>query len=88
MTEEERAVAIVSGFSIQKITNTVALLEQIIGTHGMRHADKLAHMFCRKHNLPRMDTMDMMRVMGKAANRKMLMADPDLDTNSQPTIIH
>lgn len=88
MTDEERAVAIICGFSIQKIANTVALFEAIIGSHGMRHADKLAGIFCRKHGLPRMDTMDMMRVMGKAANRKMLMSDPDLDTNSQPTIIH
>lgn len=88
MNEEEQAVAVISGFSIQKITNTVALIEGIIERHGLRHADKIAAMFCRQYRLPRMDTMEMMRVMGKAANRKMLMADPDQDINSQPTIIH
>lgn len=88
MTSEDLVIEFIAGFSISKITNTVALLEAIIERSGRRHSDNLALQFCRENSLPRMDTLTLMRCLGKAANRKMLLANIDEDTHSKPTIIH
>lgn len=87
MTEKEQAVAIICGFSMDKILNTVDLIEGIVGRNGMRHGDKMAMMFCRQHRLPRMNTMELMSCLGAAANRKMLLMNPDEGEQGKPSII-
>lgn len=87
MNEQDQVVAVLTGFSIDKILNTVDLIEAIVGRNGIRHGDKIAMQFCKDHNLPRMGTMELMACLGKAANRKMLLEDPNQDTNSLPSII-
>lgn len=88
MTEKDRAVAIICGFSMDKILDTVDFIEAVVGRHGMRHGDRLAMMFCKKYNLPRMNTMDLMSCLGAAANRKMLLMNPDDGDQGKPNIIH
>lgn len=82
------AVAVLTGFSIDSLLNTVDFVEEVVGRNGMRHGDKLAMDFCKKHNLPRMNSMQLMQCLGKAVNRKMLLMNPDESNNERPNIIH
>lgn len=88
MNEKDRAVAILTGFSIDSILNTVDLIEEVVGRNGMKHGDKLALEFCKRHMLPKMNVMELMQCLGAAANRKMLLIDPEHGEQERPNIIH
>lgn len=88
MTEKEQAVAVLCGFSMDSLLNTVDLIEELVGKHGLKHGDKMAMQFCRQHRLPRMNTMELMSCLGAAANRKMLLMNPDDGNQGKPSIIH
>lgn len=88
MSEKDQAVAILTGFSIDKILNTVDFIEEMVGRNGMQHGDKLALTFCRQYNLPRMNVMELMQCLGAAANRKMLLMNPEEGEQERPSIIH
>lgn len=88
MNDQERAVAILTGFSIDKLLNTVDLIEGIVGRNGMKHGDKMALEFCKASYLPRMNAMELMQCLGKAVNRKMLLMNPDEGEQERPSIIH
>lgn len=88
MNEQDRAVAVLIGFSIDKLLNTVDFIEEVVGRNGIRHGDKLALEFCKRHALPRMNAMQLVQCLGKAVNRKMLLLNPDEGEQERPSIIH
>lgn len=88
MNEQDKAVAILVGFSIDKLLNTVDFIEEVVGRNGLRHGDKLALEFCKKSGLHRMNAMELVQCLGKAVNRKMLLMNPDEGEQEHPNIIH
>ena len=88
MTERDHVVSVLCGFSMDKLLNTVDLIEAVVGQSGLRHGDKLALQFCRQHQLPKMDVMELVSCLGAAANRKMLLVDPNDGNQEKPSIIH
>lgn len=88
MNDQDRALAMLTGFSMDKLLNTVDFIEGIVGRNGMKHGDRMALEFCKSSNLPRMNAMELMQCLGKAVNRKMLLMDPDHGEQERPTIIH
>lgn len=88
MTEQDKIVATLVGFNIDKLLNTVDLIEEVVGRNGMRHGDKLSLEFCKQHGLPRMNAIQLVQCLGKAINRKMLLLNPDEGEQERPNIIH
>lgn len=88
MSEQENIVATLTGFSIDKLLNTVDLIEEVVGRNGLRHGDKLALDFCKQSRLPRMNAIQLVQCLGKAVNRKMLLLNPDEGEQERPSIIH
>jgi hypothetical protein len=88
MNDQDRAVAVLTGFSIDKLLNTVDFIEEIVGRSGVKHGDKMALDFCKANYLPRMNVMELVQCLGKAVNRKMLLMNPDEGEQDRPSIIH
>lgn len=88
MSDQDQAVAILTGFNIDSLLNTVDLIEEVVGRNGIKHGDKLAIEFCKQHRLPRMNVMELMQCLGKASNRKMLLLNPEDGEQERPNIIH
>jgi hypothetical protein len=87
-SEEDRAIAVLCGYSMDKLLNTVDLIEGVVARNGLRNADKLALEFCKQNYLPRMNAMELASCLGKAVNRKMLTINPDEGEQERPSIIH
>jgi hypothetical protein len=88
MNEKDHIVAVLTGFSMDKLLNTVDLIEAVVGKGGMRHGDRLALEFCKQHRLPKIGVMELMSCLGTATNRKMLLMNPDEGDQEKPSIIH
>lgn len=88
MNEQDAAVSILTGFSIDKLLNTVDFIEEVVGRNGMIHGDKLALEFCKKAGINRMNAIELVQCLGKAVNRKMLLMNPEEGEQERPNIIH
>jgi hypothetical protein len=88
MNEKDHIVAVLTGFSMDKLLNTVDLIEAVVGNGGIKHGDRLALQFCKEHRLPKIGVMELMSCLGSAANRKMLLMNPDEGEQERTSIIH
>lgn len=87
MTDKEKIIEVMLGFSIDKMYNTAMLIEGITAHNGTRHAERVAEQFCHEYQLPSMSIEEFMSTLASAMQRKMLLINPDSDISDQ-SIIH
>lgn len=87
MTDKEKTIEVMLGFSIDKMYNTAMLIEGITARNGTRHAERVAEQFCHEYQLPSMSIEEFMSTLASAMQRKMLLINPDADISDQ-SIIH
>lgn len=87
MTDKEKTIEIMLGFSIDKMYNTAMLIESVTSRNGTKHAERIAEQFCHEHHLPSMPISEFMSTLASAMQRKMLLIDPEADITDK-TIIH
>lgn len=87
MSDRETAIDVMMGFSIDKMYNTVMLIEAMIARNGVRSAEQFIEEYCKKHYLPTMNLKEFMGALSSAMQRKLMLIDPDEDV-ADKTIIH
>lgn len=87
MSDKEKAIDIMLGFSIDKMYNTVQLLEGVVQRHGMRHGERMAELYCNEYNIPALTFPEFMSALGSAMQRKLMLIDPNAEITDK-TIIH